>query len=163
MAVYGFKENHCKEEVISRTEIETKYKVQKSYDTQTMENGTIYVVAKDNTEHRIAYIPNAGVTNCNISITAPDSYSTSQVFESKVVIDTGAISPTVSVGLRVNTDDLDLSDGVININGSGTYGRLICVGNALPQFLSSSSIYTISIWFDGFSMCYSWSSYKYGS
>ena len=158
MAVYGFKENHCKEEVISRTEIETKYKVQKGYDTQTMENGTIYVVAKDNTEHRIAYIPNAVVTNCNISITAPDSYSTSQVFESKVVIDTGAISPTVTMGLRVNTDNID---GIINISGTGTLGRLICIGDKLRLFLSSNSVYTIKILFDGFSMCYQWSSYKY--
>lgn len=160
MAVYGFKENHCKEEVISKTEIETKYKVQKSYDTQTMNNGTIYVIAQDNHEHRVAYIPNAGVTNCNISITAPDSYSTNQVFDSKVVIDTGAISPTVSVGLRVNTDGLNVG-GIINITGTGTYGKLICIGDKLPQFLSSNSVYTINIWFDGFSMCYQWDSYNY--
>ena len=48
MAVYGFKENHCKEEVVSRTEVEKKYQVKKSYDTLTMSNGTMNVVSQDN-------------------------------------------------------------------------------------------------------------------
>lgn len=158
MAVYGFKENHCKEEVVSRTEVEEKYQVKKGYNTLTMNNGTIYVIAQDNHEHRVAYIQNVGVTNCNISITAPDMYATNQHFDSVVTIDTGAISPTVTMGLRVNTDNID---GIINISGTGTYGRLICIGDKLPSFLSSNSVYTIKIWFDGFSMCYQWSSYKY--
>ncbi|MCC8069557.1 MAG: hypothetical protein LIO71_07400 [Ruminococcus sp.] len=62
-----------------------------------MDSNAIYVVAQDNHEYRVAYIPNNGVTNCNISVTAPDSYSTSQIFDSTVIIDTGAISPTVSI------------------------------------------------------------------
>ena len=159
MAVYGFKENHCKEEVVSRTEVEKKYQVKKSYDTLTMSNGTMNVVSQDNHEYRVAYVPNTGVTNCNISITALDMYATNQHFDSVVTIDTGEISPTVAMGLRVNIDDN--ADGVINISGTGTLGRLICVGDKLPSFLSSNSVYTIKIWFDGFSMCYSWSSYKY--
>lgn len=158
MAVYGFKENHCKSEVVSRTEVEEKYQVKKGYDTLTMNNGTIYVIAQDNHEHRVAYIPNTGVTNCNISITAPDMYATNQHFNCTVTIDTGEISPTVTMGLRVNTDNID---GIINISGTGTLGRLICIGSKLPSFLSSNSVYTIKIWFDGFSMCYQWSSYKY--
>ena len=159
MAVYGFKENHCKEEVVSRTEVEKKCQVKKSYDTLTMSNGTMNVVSQDNHEYRVAYVPNTGVTNCNISITAPHMYATNQHFDSVVTIDTGEISPTVAMGLRVNIDDN--ADGVINISGTGTLGRLICVGDKLPSFLSSNSVYTIKIWFDGFSMCYSWSSYKY--
>ena len=159
MAVYGFKENHCKEEVVSRTEVEKKYQVKKSYDTLTMSNGTMNVVSQDNHEYRVAYVPNTGVTNSNISITAPDMYATNQHFNCTVTIDTGEISPTVAMGLRVNIDDN--VDGVINISGTGTLGRLICVGSKLPSFLSSNSVYTIKIWFDGFSMCYQWSSYKY--
>lgn len=153
MAVYGFKENHCKEEVISRTEIETKYKVQKSYIGLTMSNETIYIVAKDNTEYRISYT--SGVTNCNISITAPEMISTSQVFESMINIYTGSISPTATIGLRVNMDSLNNNNDIININGSNSI-IVPMGGTPLPKILKSNMVYQIKIWFDGFSMCYSW-------
>lgn len=160
MAIFGYMENHCKQEVVSRNEIESNYQLVKNYETKSMSSGTMYVVAKDNYEHRVS--PKSSVTNCNITITAPDMYITSQHFESVVHIYTGSISPTLSVSLRVNTDDTSTDGGNININVSnGSLGRLVCVGNDLPQFLSSNAVYTVKLWFDGFCMCYSWSTHKY--
>ena len=159
--VYGFKENHCKEEVVSRTEVEGKYQVKKSYDTLTMSNGTIYVVAQNNHEYRIAHT--SGVTNCNINITAPDMLSTGQIFESMVNIYTGSISPTVSISLRVNTDNLQVGNDVINLDISGSNNIIIPMGNPLPTILKANMVYQVKIWFDGFNMCYSWSAHGYAS
>ena len=135
MSIYGFKENHCKEEVMSKTDIISKYQLKGNQVIQDFENGKISIDIQNDTIYKLLYKSN--VTSCNININIQGGLSVAQKFNSTVIIQTGKISPSVSVSVN--------------------NGLLIPMdGTPIPMALKSKMIYKIDFYFDGFCMCYNW-------
>ena len=145
MKLYGYYENRCREEVVSKEELETYYVKHKCIYKSIKGDTTVGIGVLNGEDYRITCNTD-GVLN--LTITAPILYDSLSVYSSRVCIKTGSIAPTVSIQL-----------GTIETNGAG--GNVITNSGLTDTYLMPIGMYTIDFYFDGLKTCYKWSVYQY--
>ena len=157
LKLYGYYENKCREEVVSKEELETYYVKHKCIYKSIKGDTTIVGIGVLNGEDYRITCNTDGVLN--LTITAPILYDSLSVYSSRVCIKTGSIAPTVSI--QLGTIETNGAGGNVITNSGLTDTYLMPIGVALPQSLNINSMYTIDFYFDGLKTCYKWSVYQY--